>query len=179
MSREMTTVEIHDKGMRQPVIITGALIGHGSSRREGSPAWAEVEVWKLEDGTGYLVHRTGCSLVYHRADTKCAVRGGRQRGAPAGVDDLPDDAVPCEECQPDYPRDLPDGDATVRYEFPRHAFDQCDSPERVAERLTVIRNRDGTRVVQSSQPVNDCLAQCARSDPAFGAFLPGPVRFGG
>jgi hypothetical protein len=174
----MMATTIFDKGMRQPVEITGPRIGHGSSRRDGSPAWAEVEVWRL-DGGGYLVHRIGCSLVYHRPDTGCVTRDGRQRGDPAGVDDLPDDAVPCPVCRPEDPEYLPDGEATVRYEYPRHAFDGCDAPEQVAEKLTVIRHRDKTRSVQFSQPVNDCLEECAANDPGFAKFLPGPVRFGG
>jgi hypothetical protein len=174
----MTTTTIFDRGMRSPVEITGDRIGHGSSRRSGSPAWAEVEVYKLAD-SGYLVHRTGVSLVYHTPGTACTTRDERQRGEPAGVDDLPDDAEPCPKCRPPYPRELPDGPATVRYEFPRHAFDGCDTPERVAEKLTVIRHRDKTQSVQFSQPVNDCLEECARNDAGFAKFLPGPVRFGG
>lgn len=179
MSREMTTVRIYDKGMRSPVVITGSRIGHGTSRRQGSPAWAEVEVWKLDGGEGYLVHRTGCSLVYHRTDTECETRDHRQRGDVAGVDDLPDDAEPCPKCRPPYPEALPDGPSTIRYEFPRHAFDGCDTPEQVAEKLTVIRHRDKTRSVQFSQPVNDCLTECAANDPGFEKFVPGAVRFGG
>jgi hypothetical protein len=174
----MTVTKIYDRGMRSPVEITGTLIGHGSSRRDGSPAWADVEVYRL-DGGGFLVHRIGMSLVFHRADTTCATRDGRQRGDPAGVSDLPDDAEPCRVCAPPWPEDLPDGEAVIRFEFPRHAFDGCDSPEQVAEKLTVIRHRDKTRSVQFSQPVNDCLEECAANDPAFAKFLPGPVRFGG
>ncbi len=177
----MTESHVHtifDKGMRSKVEITGTLIGHGSSRREGSPAWAEVEIWRL-DGGGYLVHRTGWSLVYHTRDTSCETRDRRQRGDPAGVADLPDDAEPCPKCRPEYPEDLPDGDGVIRFEFPRHSFDGCDTPEQVAEKLTVIRHRDKTRSVQFSQPVNDCLEECARNDAGFAKFLPGPVRFGG
>jgi hypothetical protein len=174
----LTTVTIFDKGMRSPVEIAGTRIGHGSSRREDSAAWSDVSVWKL-DGGGFLIHRTGWSLVYHRKDTGCMTRDGRQRGTLAGVDELPDDAVPCLVCNPEDPEHLPDGPDTIRYEYPRHTFDGCDTPEKAVEKLTVVRHRDKTMSVQFSQPVTDALEECAVNDPLFGKFLPGTaVRFG-
>ena len=170
-------VRVFDKGMKAPVDINGALIGAGSSRRPDSSAWAEISVYKL-DGGSYLVHRSGMSLVYHRADTPCTTREGRQRGDPASVEDLPDDAQPCPRCQPEDPEYLPDGNGTIRFEFPRHTFDQCDTPEQVVSKLTVIRHRDKSRSVQYSQPVTDCLEQCARNDVRFAVYAQRPVTFG-
>lgn len=164
-SADVPVTRIEGRGLRAPVEIRGWRIGHGSSRRTESLAWAEVSIYKLEDG-GYLTHRAGYSLVYHRADTHCRTRNGDQKGDPATVDDLPDDADPCVKCRPPYPQNLEDGEA-IRYEFPRHTFDACETPEQVIDRLTVIRHRDGTRSVRYSQPVQDALRQAGASDSAF------------
>lgn len=174
----VTVVRVFDKGMKTPVEIIGGQIGFGTSRRDDSTAWADIRVYALDSG-GYLVHRTGYSLIYHTAATRCTTREGVQRGIPASVDDLPDDAEPCQRCRPADPQRLPDGEGVIRYEFPRHTFDQCDTPEQVVDKLTRIRHRDKTTSVQYSQPVTDCLDQCVRNDEAFAAFAQRPVTFGG
>jgi hypothetical protein len=158
-------VRIFDKGMAQPVTVPGVLIGKGSSRRDDSLAWAEIEIYKLEDGS-YRTHRVGYSLTYHLADTRCTVRSGAQKGDPATVDDLPDDAEPCTVCRPPEPRDLGD-DEPVRYEFPRHSFDGCADPAQVIEKLTVFRDRKHQQSVRFSGPVMAALREAARNDPAF------------
>jgi hypothetical protein len=158
-------IRIADKGMRAPVEIRGERIGFGTSQRPESLAWATIEIYRLADD-GYFTHRAGYSRVYHTADTACRTRNGDQKGDPATVDDLPDDAEPCPRCKPDPPVDLDDGQA-VRYEFPRHTFDACDTPEMVVERLTVIRHRDRTKSVRYSQPVKDALRDAAFRDAAF------------
>ncbi|HET9118325.1 MAG TPA: hypothetical protein VFN75_09695 [Pseudonocardiaceae bacterium] len=162
---EAGTVRIEDKGMIRPVEIRGRRIGFGTSRRPDSLAWAEIEVYKLDDG-GYTAHRAGYSLTYHTADTRCLTRDGDQRGDEATVDDLPDDAEPCLRCRPEPPEYLPDG-ARIRYEFPRHTFDNCATPEDVEQRLTVFRSREGGQSVRYSKPVRDALRQAAQNDPAF------------
>lgn len=159
------TVTIADKGMIKPVEIHGARIGHGSSRRPDSLAWAEIEIYKLDDG-GYMTHRAGYSLTYHTKNTRCMTRDNDQRGEPATVDDLPDDAEPCLRCRPEPPEYLPDA-AEIRYEFPRHTFDSCATPEMVEEALTVIHHRDHGRSVRYSKPVRDALREAQRNDPAF------------
>jgi hypothetical protein len=162
---EPGVVHIEDKGMPRPVDVHGRRIGFGTSKRPDSLAWAEIEIYKLADG-GYLTHRVGYSLTYHTADTNCLVRGGDQKGDPAGIDDLPDDAEPCDICRPPDPEDLPD-DAVIRYEFPRHTFDNCETPDDVVERLTVIRHRDHSKSVRFSGPVKEALKDAAENDPAF------------
>jgi hypothetical protein len=168
MMPEAGTVRIEDKGMLRPVDIHGTRIGFGTSRRPDSMAWAEIEIYKLHDG-GYMTHRAGYSLTYHTADTRCLTRDGDQRGDEATVDDLPDDAEPCQRCRPESPEYLPDK-AVVRFEFPRHTFDNCEDPGQVVERLTVIHHRDHGRSVRYSKPVRDALREAARADPAFRRF---------
>lgn len=175
--KAITPVRIFEKGMKAPVDIAGAVIGRGTSRSDSRDRWAEVEVWKLEGGS-YLAHRTGRSLVYHRADTSCTTRDRRPRGDYASVDDLPDDAMPCPECSPPFPEDLPDGQYACRFEFPRHSFDVCEDAAAVVHKLTLNRRRDGTTTFEYSQPVTDALAECARNDPAFAGQTAPPVSFG-
>lgn len=132
--------------------------------------WVSMELYALDDGT-WLAHRTGWSVVYHRRDTTCATRGGRKSGEPAGVDDLPDDAVPCPVCQPPAPRNLPYGAGTVRFEFPRHSWDACPTPELVKLRLTTVRSRDGTVSEFMSEPVSELLRNAAAIYPEFAPLL--------
>lgn len=176
MTMTGTTRTIWDKGMLAPVEITGPRIGFGTSERDESVSWAEIEIYKLSGG--YMVHRAGMSLIYHTRDTRCTTRERVQKGKPASVDDLPDEAVPCEQCRPAQPEYLPEGEGVIRFEFPRHTFEECKAADQVVERLTVIRHRDGTRTVQYSQPVLDAIEEAANSDPAFEKFRPSVVMFG-
>lgn len=163
-------VVFDDKGLPNPVEIHGKRIGFGTSRRDTSRKWATVEIWKLDDG-GYMAHRVGYSLVYHRHDTWCKTRSGGQPGAVAAVDDLPDDADPCEDCKPVLPEYLGDDDE-VRFEFPRHTFDSCTTAEKVVEALTIIRYRDGRAPsVRISGPVKAAVMEAARHDPAFAGLI--------
>lgn len=164
-SASVPVVRIADKGMRAPVEIRGFRIGFGTSEEQEKTAWAEVEIYRLAAG-GYLTHRIGYSLKYHTADTRCLTNRGQQKGDPATVDDLPDDAVPCEICRPAPPEYLGD-EEQIRYEFPRHRFDGAETPAQVESHLTWYRNNDGTKSVSYSQPVRDALAQAAQNDEGF------------
>jgi hypothetical protein len=166
MTDAAPVVRIEDKGMRSPVEITGWKIGFGTSERDESLAWADIEIYRLAAG-GYLTHRIGYSLVYHTAETHCMTREHKQKGDPATVDDLPDEAVPCPRCTPAPPQ-LLDDDEPIRFEFPRHTFDSCDTAAKAVEALTVIRRRDGSPPsVRYSGPVKDALAEAAQNDEAF------------
>lgn len=158
-------VRIADAGTRAPVEVHGVLIGRGTSRRDDSLAWAEIEVYRLNDG-GYLAHRAGYSLVYHTKGTRCVTRNQEQRGELVPARQLPPDAEPCVRCRPEPPDYLPDG-AEVRWETPRHTFDNCNDPQQVEERLTVIRHPDRSRSVRYSKPVRDALREASRNDPEF------------
>jgi hypothetical protein len=129
-----------------------------------------MELYLLDNGT-WLVHRTGWSMVYHRAITACTTAKGRMHGEPASVDDLPDEAVPCPVCRPPGPRHLPEGPGTVRYEYPRHSWDQCPTPELVKQRLTTVRGRDGGVSEFMSEPVAELLRNAAAIYPEFAPLL--------
>lgn len=131
--------------------------------------WVEFELYLLSNGS-WLVHRAGCSNVYHRADTRCTTRNGRQSGDPATVDDLPDAAVPCPRCKPPGPESLRD-DEPVRYEFPRHTWDECPTAQIVREKLTTIRSRDGSVSTVTSDPVDKLLRSAASYHREFAELL--------
>ena len=137
-------------------------------RRYGK--WFTVELYAMDDGT-WLAHRTGWSVIYHTRNTRCTTRGSRQRGEPASVDDLPDDADPCPECNPPYPEDLPDGKGVIRFEFPRHSWDQCPTPHAVKLKLTTARSKDGSVSEFMSDPVDRLLRSAARVYPEFAPLL--------
>lgn len=139
--------------------------------------WVEIAVYKLDDGPGYVLHRIGKSVVYHRADTHCTTSDGRQRGDEATVSDLPDNADPCELCQPPYPEELGDNDK-IRFEFDRNTVNKCATAARVIDKLTVYRSpaagrpgdEDTGRAAKTSTvsaPVRELLEKLASKDPAF------------
>jgi hypothetical protein len=164
-------IRIYDKGMPQPVEIHGTRIGFGTSERDDSLKWAEIEIYRQGEG-GYMVHRLGYSLVYHRADTWCRTAAGSQPGHPATVDDLPDEASPCRDCKPPAPQRLADDEA-IRYEYPRHTFDSCKDAREVVASLTVVRHRDGTPPsIRFSGPVQAALREAAEQDKQIYQILP-------
>lgn len=138
---------------------------HGDKRDR----WVEFELYQLASGS-WLVHRAGMSDVYHTAGTRCVTRTGRKSGSPALVAQLPDDAVPCVRCKPPWPESLRD-DEPIRYEFPRHTWDECPTAEIVQAKLTTIHSRDGTISVVTSDPVDELLRGAAASHAEFAELL--------
>jgi hypothetical protein len=133
--------------------------------------WFVLELYHLNSGA-WLSHRTGMSNVYHSLDTTCMMMAGRQSGDPAGIDQLPDDAMPCPLCRPSYPQDLPDVPGPVaRFEFPRHTWDECPTPELMVRKLITIRSRDGSIRTFMSSPVAELLRSAAVRYPEFGPLL--------
>lgn len=132
--------------------------------------WVEIAIYALDDGR-WLVHRVGMSYVYHRANTRCRTKLGKQSGDPIrSIADLPDEAVPCERCEPDWPEDLPDTPGIVRFEFARHTFDTCPDAEKAYAKLTTVKDRDGTETTFVSDPVAELLDAAAAASPEFARF---------
>lgn len=174
MTEGARAIRIFDRGMPAPVEFDGERIGFGTSERPGSAKWAEIEIYRL-DGGGYMTHRLGYSLVYHRADTWCKTASGSQPGHPATVDDLPRNAQPCRDCRPN-PRRVLKPDEPVRYEFPRHTFDSCKDAREVVAALTVVRGRDGQAPgVRFSGPVQAALRTASEFDEEIYDIIPGSL----
>jgi hypothetical protein len=76
------------------------------------------------------------------------------------------------KCKPEAPEHLPAG-AAIRFEFPRHTFDGCATPEDVEQNLTVIHHRDHTMSVRYSKPVRDALREAALHDREFARITAG------
>lgn len=169
----MPAVKIEDRFLAKE--FDGTRIGNVSTRRHGIPRWADLEVYKMDDGSGWLIHRTGMSTVYHTAGTSCRTASGEQRGQPATTADLPDNPVSCGQCEPPWPEDL-EADEVLRFEFPRHSFDTFTSPGDVVTFLTTIYNRRTRHTATvMSEPVTELLRQCRLNDPDF-ASAPRPVE---
>lgn len=178
----MATITIRDTHSFLNEEHEGELISAVDTRSQDpdnpSKRWVEIKLYRLDDGS-YLVHRIGQSVVYHTAGTTCLTSVGRQSGDPAKVDDLPDEAVPCETCRPPQPWTL-DSDDPVRYEFPRHTIDTCSTPAEVIKRLTTMRERRTRRATTVvSEPVRELLGNAARTDGRFAdAMASQPARTG-
>ena len=103
----------------------GKMLGRSSSYRRGSTRWIEFELYKTENGS-YVLSRVGVSLVFHGAACSLVKRYGLIE---ASVDDISEDAIPCEECNPSF--DLP----LVFPEKNRTWAQVSEDPEAVLEAL--------------------------------------------
>lgn len=74
----------------------GRLLGESSSWRRGSNRWIEFNLYKTENGS-YILSRIGVSLVFHGAACPLVKRYVLVEST---IDELLEDAIPCEECQP-------------------------------------------------------------------------------
>lgn len=74
----------------------GKLLGESSSWRRNSYRWVEFQLYKTETGK-YILSRIGVSLIFHGAACPLVKRYALHE---VPSDDLYDDAVPCEDCQP-------------------------------------------------------------------------------
>jgi hypothetical protein len=140
----------------------------------GEYRWVELEIFR-HDGGGFMLHRTGRSRIYHREPTTtCITESGEQSGSVCTVDELPDDAHPCETCKPLPPFELGDAEK-VRFEFPRHTFDRCQSGTEVVKRLTTMNPRGKSRTTWVSQPASELIRLAAEASSEF-ASAPKPVE---
>lgn len=76
----------------------GKLLGESSSWRRGSTRWIEFSLYRTENGS-YVLSRVGVSLVFHGAACTLVKRYGLVEGL---TEDLSEDAIPCEECNPSH-----------------------------------------------------------------------------
>lgn len=155
---------------------TGTVLGT-SVPDDARERWMELRIYRLDPGQEgkYLAWRVAKSYIYHTGDTACRTRSGAKPGRLGTVANLPDDAEPCDECNPLFPDELPD-DVRVRVEVDRNTINRADSAQQLVDALTHYRDRaSGQWVVRVSEPVEYVIEQAARRDPAFAAVtLPRP-----
>lgn len=80
----------------------GKKLGASTSWRRGSTRWIEFELYRT-DGGSYILSRVGVSLVYHGA--ACALVA-KYDLTEVPADEILDDSIPCEECDPTFEADL-------------------------------------------------------------------------
>ena len=103
----------------------GRLLGESSSWRRGSTRWIEFKLYKTENGS-YILSRVGVSIVFHSAICPLVKRYGLKEGS---VDELKNDALPCEECNPTYHMPI------IFPETDRNWAQVSDDPEPVLDAL--------------------------------------------
>lgn len=103
----------------------GKLLAESSSWRQGSTRWIEFELYKTENGS-YVLSRVGISLIYHGAACPLVKRYGLTE---VHVDEIDDDATPCETC------DVNDEVMLVFPEKNRHWAQVSDDPDAVLDAL--------------------------------------------
>jgi hypothetical protein len=80
----------------------GILLAKSSSWRRDSTRWIEFELYKTESGS-YILSRIGVSLIFHGPTCQLVKRYGLNE---AKYSSLLEQALPCEDCQPDEGVDL-------------------------------------------------------------------------
>jgi hypothetical protein len=152
----------------------GTLIAETTTYSDSKPRWLEIRLYR-RDGGGWVLHRASKSLVYHSISSRCHRKKGELSGTPVTVGELLDledgfgaDAEPCPNCSA-LDLDRMPLSARVRFEYPRHTINHCQTVEEVVDNLTVDRR---TAVRSWSAPVTDLLTKAAmvaeefRSRPA-------------
>lgn len=103
----------------------GKLIANSTSKRADSTRWIEFKLYRTESGS-YILSRIGVSIVFHGAACSLVRRYGLSEKS---YEDLADNALPCEECQPDETLDL------IFPEKYRYWAQVSERPEAVLEAL--------------------------------------------
>lgn len=80
----------------------GTLLGESSSFRRDSTRWIEFKLYKTTSGS-YILSRIGVSMVYHGASCPLVRKYSLTE---VSFDKLSDDAIVCEQCDPDDSVDL-------------------------------------------------------------------------
>jgi hypothetical protein len=103
----------------------GRVLAKSTSKRRGSVRWIEFELYQTESRS-YILSRVGVSIVFHGAACTLVKRYNLQESP---ISELHQDAIPCEECDPDESIEL------VFPEKYRHWAQVTDKPEVVLESL--------------------------------------------
>ena len=164
----MTHVAIQDHFGRTLAEFEGEIVAEVTSDDGERARWIEMSLYRLDDGSGWAVHRRSMSILYHRADTTCRTPKQARPGVRSTALQLEGDAEPCSKCRPPE-RDALDPDATVRIEIPRDNVHLLDTDQQVVDDLTVDR-RTGTPYW--SQPVVELLVAAGRKHPQLLALIP-------
>lgn len=154
----MPTVTIEDRDTVHR--ISGTVIGE-STTNSSKLRWMRIVLYRLDAGK-LLLHRASYSRVYHDNSGKCRDVTGRVSGSPIEAHQLPDDAEPCTRCRPADTEYL-GATETVKFEFPRHTFDTCDTPDEVEAKLAPRGTRGW------SEPSLSVLDQARINDEEFAA----------
>lgn len=104
----------------------GELIGHSTSRHQGSTRWVEFNLFKTVSGV-YVLSRVGRSLLYHVPQCGIVERNSLKIAPSATLDQ---DAVRCDVCRPD-----PEFDLEICPEKPRFWAQACNSAHDVVDAL--------------------------------------------
>jgi hypothetical protein len=103
----------------------GRLLAESSSWRRHSYRWIEFQLYKTENGS-YVLSRVGVSLLFHGAACPLVKRYTLSE---VPYKDLTQDAIPCEECNPDSSAPL------VFPEKNRHWALVSEEPDAILEAL--------------------------------------------
>jgi hypothetical protein len=155
------TIEGRD-GKTAPPFEGELLVPEVSTYSDDKARWVEFRLYRKDEG-GFVVHRTGKSLIYHKANTRCAIRSGDQPGQPTPVQDLPEDAEPCERCKPPWADQLP-GAFIVRFEGDRNTITHVKT---AAEAVRVLTWDARAQMEIWSEPVSRLLMAAAGADDEF------------
>lgn len=120
----------------------GELIGHASTRKnEDQGRWTEIEIYRTDSGK-YVVHRMGCSALFHRVGQPCtSSRGEKVRG-----EDISDESIGCPDCDPD--EDF-DEDAEYVHEVTESSADVVTEARDLRKALVIVNKQTGREFLSS------------------------------
>lgn len=149
-------------GIDHDTVFAGRLLASASTETPTSPRWIELDLYEIEDGprTGqFVLHRVGCSVIYHRADSEC------NTGSPMRLGDLDEDAEPCPTCRPPLPGSA-DENTTIQREDDMVTTRVCADGQEVVSHLRFPSggySKPAQRLLTLAKAASPVLAQQLRA----------------
>lgn len=126
----------------------GVLLGDVTTEGPRVNRWTDFQLYKVTDGTGrYVLYIIGRSVIYHE------YRGDCNSGVRTKIENLPEDAVPCHECNPTL------RETYVSMEEDRYTVHVCANATEV---LANLRNRRSGNTI--SGPAQRLLNEAQADD---------------
>lgn len=150
----------------RPLDFQGRLLASASTERSDSTRWTILALYRTDaPGHQYILQKIGESVVFHKLGSTCS-----RRAQFSMLDDLSEQAEPCETCWPDDTVRMPNA---VLMEQADYGIVKCPNPEAVEKALTRRRKDRDTGMEESylSYPARQILYGAARVDDGIAELI--------
>jgi hypothetical protein len=136
----------------------GEHLSGSSSRTHNQDRWVEFNIYRTKSGN-YVLERIGHTKLYHALDCSIVERNNLK---PSGIENLNDEHLPCELCDPDEYLEV------VAIEKPRYFVLVSESPEAVLEALYKYDNSGARYLTHVAQRlIEDACEVDTRLEKAY------------